>query len=129
MRELDGRTQFEVRYGAKPDLPHLRAIGAMCCRPAAGEIEELNARSRRCSSVGYKHDGGGYKVWTRARGSSSSPEMSFSTTTASHHPPSMSRGGSRRRGRAGCTACTDLQTWPQCGGEESTRSREAGFEM
>jgi len=30
MRELDGRTQFEVRYGAKPGLAHLRAFGVPC---------------------------------------------------------------------------------------------------
>ena len=29
-RALDGRTPFEVRYGAKPDLAHLRGFGAPC---------------------------------------------------------------------------------------------------
>jgi len=34
-RALDGRTPFEVRYGALA-----RVWGAIRCRPAAGEIEE-----------------------------------------------------------------------------------------
>jgi len=30
MRELDGCTQFEVHYGAKPDLVYLHVFGAPC---------------------------------------------------------------------------------------------------
>jgi len=29
-KATDKRTPFEVRYGAKPDLAHLRAFGAPC---------------------------------------------------------------------------------------------------
>jgi len=42
------------------------------------KLRKLGARSRRCSFVGYKYEGGGCRVWTRARGLLSSPEMSFS---------------------------------------------------
>jgi len=82
-RALDGRTPFEVRYGAKPDLAHLHAFGAprAVVQPLE-ELRKLDARSRMGFFVGYKYEGGGYRVWDHAWGSSSRPELSFSPPPA-----------------------------------------------
>jgi len=60
-RVLKGLTPFEVRYGAKPDLAHLRAFGAPCS--IVGPLEKLDDQARMCFFVGYKCGGGGYRVW------------------------------------------------------------------
>ena len=62
-RALDGRTPFAVRYGARPDLAHLRAFGAPCAVVEPLEkLKKLDDRAAMCFFVGYKYDGG-YRVW------------------------------------------------------------------
>jgi len=60
-RVLKGLTPFEVRYGAKPDLAHLRAFGAPCS--IVEPLEKPDDRATMCFFVGYKCGGGGYRVW------------------------------------------------------------------
>lgn len=60
-RALGGRTPYEVLYGAKPDVPHLRAFGAPCAIVEPKELlKRLNDRSLMCFFVGSKYGGGGY---------------------------------------------------------------------
>jgi len=68
-KALDGRTPFEVRYSAKPDLAHLRAFGAPCTVVQLLEkLKRLDARSRMCFFVSHKYEGGGYRVWDLRKG-------------------------------------------------------------
>ena len=61
---LKGLTPFEMRYGAEPDLAHLRAFGALCSvvDPLV-KLKKLDDHARMCFFVGYKYGGGGYWVW------------------------------------------------------------------
>ena len=93
-RALDGRTPFEVRYGAKPDLAHLRALGAPCTVVQPLEkLRKLDAQSRMCFFFGYKYERGGYRFGTHAMGRRR-VQRSFSMRTACHRPPSTSRTSS-----------------------------------
>ena len=64
MKVLGGRTPYEMLYGIRPDMSHLRAFGAPCkvVKPSK-LLRKLNSRSRMCYLVGYKYAGGGYRVW------------------------------------------------------------------
>ena len=67
-KALGDRTPFEVRYGAKPDVSHLRAFGAPCATVEPKErLRKLDDRTTMCFFVGYKYAGGGYRVWDPKR--------------------------------------------------------------
>jgi len=92
------------------------------------KLRKLDARSRICFFVGYKYEGGGYRVWDPRKGVVvESRDVVFKEdglpppTGPQRVAPAVGR-----RGRAGCTACTDLQAWQRCRSVsmgESTRSR------
>ena len=64
-RALGGRTPYEVLYGARPDVSHLRAFSAQCAIVAPKELlKELDDRSLMCFFV---DGGGGYWVWDPKR--------------------------------------------------------------
>jgi len=61
---LGGRMPFEVLYGAKPGVSHLRAFGAPCAIIKPKErLRKLDDQAMMCFFVGYKYKGGGYQVW------------------------------------------------------------------
>jgi len=62
-KALGGRTPFEVLYGTKPELSHLRAFGAPCKE----RLRKLDDQATMCFFVGYKYEGGGYRVWDPKR--------------------------------------------------------------
>ena len=64
MKALGSRMPFEVLYGAKPDVSHLRAFGAPCAIVEPKErLRKLDDRATMCFFVGYNYEGGGYRVW------------------------------------------------------------------
>ena len=68
-KALGGRTPYEVLYGMKPDVSHLRAFGAPCAIVNPNELDD-RARARMCFFVGYKYGHGGdsgYRVWDPTR--------------------------------------------------------------
>ena len=68
MKALGGRMPFEVLYGAKPDVSHLRAFGVPCAIVEPKErLKKLDDRATMCFFVGYKYEGGGYRVWDPKR--------------------------------------------------------------
>ena len=67
-RVLGGRTPYEVLYGVKPDVSHLRAFGAPCTIVEPKErLKKVDERATMCFFVGYKYEGGGYRVWDPKR--------------------------------------------------------------
>ena len=63
-RALGGRTPYEVLYGAKLDVSHLRAFGALCAIVEPKELlKKLHDRLLMCFFMGSKYGGGGYWVW------------------------------------------------------------------
>jgi transposase InsO family protein len=67
-RALGGRTPYEVIYGTKPDVSHLRAFGAPCAIVEPQQrLKKLDDRATMCFFVGYKYEGGGYRVWDPKR--------------------------------------------------------------
>ena len=57
-----------ILYGAKPDVSHLRAFGAPCAIVEPKErLRKLDDRATMCFFVGYKYEGGGYRVWDPKR--------------------------------------------------------------
>src|SRR5882757_4515829 len=65
MKALGGLTPYEALYGVKPDVSHLRAFGAAPCAVVEPSelVRKLDDRLRMCFFVGYKYEGGGYRVW------------------------------------------------------------------
>ena len=48
----------------KPDILHLCVFGASCAVISPKEwLKGLEDRATMCFLVGYKYDGGGYRVW------------------------------------------------------------------
>jgi len=67
-RTLGDRTPNEVLYGVKRDVLHLCAFGAPCAIVELKErLRKLEDRATMCFFVGYKYDGGGYRVWDPKR--------------------------------------------------------------
>jgi len=55
---------YEMVYGAKPDVTHLRAFGAPCAIIEVKErLKKLDDLATMCHFVGYKYERGGYRVW------------------------------------------------------------------
>jgi len=65
---LQGRMPFELWYGRKPSLSHLREIG--CCAfafiPTA--TPKTYTRSRPCTLIGYSPHSKAYQLWDRESG-------------------------------------------------------------
>jgi hypothetical protein len=67
-RALGGRTPYKVIYGTKPDVSHLRTFRAPCAIVEPQQrLKKLDDRATMCFFVGYKYEGGGYRVWDPKR--------------------------------------------------------------
>jgi len=65
---LGGRTPYEAFYGVKLGVSHLRAFGAPCAIVEPKErLKKIDDRATMCFFVGYKYEGGGYRVWDPKR--------------------------------------------------------------
>jgi transposase InsO family protein len=59
----DGKTPFELFYGMKPDVGHIRAFGCVAKVVLPSELlGKLDDRAVMCYLLGYKYDGA-YCVW------------------------------------------------------------------
>ena len=66
-RALGGKTPYEMLYGVKPNVAHLRAFGAPSAVVKPSELlKKLDDRVQMCFFVGYKY-AGGYRVWDQAQ--------------------------------------------------------------
>jgi len=65
---LGGRTPYEVFYGGRPDASRLRTFGVLCIIVEPKErLKQLDDRVTMCPFVGYKYEGGGYRIWDPKR--------------------------------------------------------------
>ena len=88
-KALGGRTPFEVLYGAKSDVSHLRAFGTPCAIVEPTErLRKLDNRATMCFIVGYKYATG---FGTQKGELSSSSEISSSLRMACRRPHSTVR--------------------------------------
>jgi len=62
-RVLDGRTPFEVLFGKKPELNHLKVFGCLCYVTALGPRDKMSPRARQCIFMGYPTLQKGYRVY------------------------------------------------------------------
>jgi len=52
-RILDGKSLFELLYGKKPTLDHLRIFGCLCYATTMGPRDKMSPCARRCIFMGY----------------------------------------------------------------------------
>ena len=65
---LQGRTPFELWYGRKPSLSHLREIGCRAFAFIPTSTPKTYARSRPCVLIGYSPHSKAYRLWDRESG-------------------------------------------------------------
>ncbi|KAJ0752905.1 putative RNA-directed DNA polymerase [Helianthus annuus] len=59
---LSGRSPYEVVYGFKPSLVHLRNFGCLCFSTILNESDKLAYHADKCVLVGYSNVKKGYKL-------------------------------------------------------------------
>ena len=75
-KALGSRTPFEALYGVKPDVSHVRAFNTSWAIVELTErLRKLDDRATMCFFVGYKYEGGGYRVSDLKGELSSSPKI------------------------------------------------------
>ena len=63
-KAVEGMTPFEVLYGKKPDVGHLRVFGCVCyAHIAKDERKKLDVVARRCLLIGYGTEVKGYRLY------------------------------------------------------------------
>jgi len=65
---LQGHTPFELWYGRKPSLSHLREIGCHAFVLIPTATPKTYARSRPCVFIGYSPHSKAYRLWDRESG-------------------------------------------------------------
>ena len=62
---VDGKSPFELWFGKKPGLKHLRVIGTMCyVHIPVQKRKKLDKKALKCVLIGYDNDDN-YRVWNR----------------------------------------------------------------
>lgn len=74
-RSVKGKTPYEVWYGKKPNIGHLRTYGCLAYmhvpkehRNAVGQLGKMAPKASRCALVGYSPDSKTYRLWDTGRG-------------------------------------------------------------
>lgn len=62
-RVLDGQTPFEVLFGKRPEIHHLRVFVRLCYVTTLGPCDKMSPRVRRCIFMGYPTLHKGYHVF------------------------------------------------------------------
>ena len=65
---LQGRTPFELWFGRKPSLSHLREIGCRAFALIPATTSKTSPRSRPCVLIGYSPHSKAYRLWDRVSG-------------------------------------------------------------
>lgn len=62
---LSGKSPFEVFYGRKPNLQHLRVLGCLCYATRTGaNTDKFDARAEKAVHLGYSSTQKGYKLYS-----------------------------------------------------------------
>ncbi|KAJ0454457.1 putative RNA-directed DNA polymerase [Helianthus annuus] len=59
---LNGRSPYEIVYGFKPSLVHLRNFGCLCFSTVLNESDKLAYHADKCVLIGYSNVKKGYKL-------------------------------------------------------------------
>jgi len=59
---LAGKSPFELLYGKKPAVDHLRVFSCLCYTTTVGPRDKMSPRARRCVFMGYPNLQKGYRV-------------------------------------------------------------------
>lgn len=60
---LSGKSPFELVYGQKPKLSHLRCFGCLCFSSVFNNSDKFSARSEKCILIGFSGTKKAYKVY------------------------------------------------------------------
>ncbi|KAK9074195.1 hypothetical protein SSX86_006792 [Deinandra increscens subsp. villosa] len=61
---LNGRSPYELVYGFKPSLNHLRVFGCLCFSTVLNEKDKFSSHADKCILLGYSNQKKGYKLWS-----------------------------------------------------------------
>ncbi|XP_071715209.1 uncharacterized protein [Rutidosis leptorrhynchoides] len=59
---LHGRSPFEMIYGFKPSLSHMRVFGCLCFASILNNNDKFSSKSEKCVLLGYSNVKKGYKL-------------------------------------------------------------------
>ncbi|KAJ0919654.1 putative RNA-directed DNA polymerase [Helianthus annuus] len=61
---LLGRSPYELMFGFKPSLEHLRIFGCLCFSTVLNDLDKLSFNAEKCVLIGYSNVKKGYKLWS-----------------------------------------------------------------
>ncbi|XP_076885827.1 uncharacterized protein LOC143535475 [Bidens hawaiensis] len=61
---LNGRSPYELVYGFKPVLSHLRMFGCLYFSTILNNINKFSSHAKKCVFLGYSNQNKGYKLWS-----------------------------------------------------------------
>ncbi|KAJ0535497.1 putative RNA-directed DNA polymerase [Helianthus annuus] len=61
---LLGKSPYELMFGFKPSLAHLRIFGCLCFSTILNESDKLSFNAEKCILIGYSNVKKGYKLWS-----------------------------------------------------------------
>ncbi|KAJ0483933.1 putative RNA-directed DNA polymerase [Helianthus annuus] len=61
---LLGRSPYEIVFGYKPSLNHLRNFGCLCFSTILNNHDKFGTRAEKCVFLGYSNEKKGYKLWS-----------------------------------------------------------------
>ncbi|XP_076903193.1 uncharacterized protein LOC143558190 [Bidens hawaiensis] len=64
---LNGMSPYELVYGFKPVLSHLRVFGCLCFSIVLNNTDKFSSHAEKCVFFGYSNQKKGYKLWSLDR--------------------------------------------------------------
>lgn len=61
---LSGKTPYEIMFGFKPHVKHLRLFGCLCFSTVLNNSDKLSSKAEKCVFLGYSNQKKGYKLWS-----------------------------------------------------------------
>ncbi|KAK9059410.1 hypothetical protein SSX86_022030 [Deinandra increscens subsp. villosa] len=61
---LSGKCPYELVYGFKPNLGHLRVFGCLCFCTILTNTNKFSSNAEKCVLLGYSNEKKGYKLWS-----------------------------------------------------------------
>ncbi|KAI3744219.1 hypothetical protein L1987_57296 [Smallanthus sonchifolius] len=61
---LKGKSPYELVYGFKPSLNHLRMFGCLCFSTVLNSTNKFGSHAEKCVFLGYSNQKKGYKLWS-----------------------------------------------------------------
>jgi hypothetical protein len=61
---MDGRTPYELVFGFKPTLSHLRSIGCLYFSTTLNNSNKFGSHAEKCVFLGYSNQKKGYILWS-----------------------------------------------------------------